>query len=466
MRRASADRARAWLVAAVAVGRVVLGAAPASGIDLREVADGTLLDKDNCQIAKGAMPDEILSFYCRGDYENPIRQLRGLRGRVDNPRLRELSAKNHGKYDVDENGTVIDVETGVRPAAIVGFPFEIDPQDPKAGAKVVWNYFYSVYWEGGFHAESPASWVSRTDGVQRRVGGDVHFKYYDGNPPEFQERIGANPLNLLSRALLRVMEPTDLNGIVSLSWRFRDGDKRDNAWSYVPALRRVRAVNPANRADGFLGSDVSEDDGPYFDGKPEDFTFRLLGETTVLGHFDGPGLDSDGSNIERLEPGAKVSSLVTLTHPAWRVVSPNLRVIWAADEGWKSDAKKLVAWAPIQAALVPRRAWVVEAVPKDKYYRYGRIVMYFDQESFKGYWKNKYDWQGQALHNWMIPAALWHEVDGAPGYVRGGGGGNVAVAVAYKADRATVTGMPVSPVEYYVDFPDDIYQIDRFARGK
>jgi hypothetical protein len=43
--------------------------------------------------------------------------------------------------------------------------------------------------------------------------------------------------------------------------------KRDSSWSYVPALRRVRAVSPANRSDGFLGSDVSQDDGRFFDGK-------------------------------------------------------------------------------------------------------------------------------------------------------------------------------------------------------
>jgi hypothetical protein len=66
----------------------------------------------------------------------------------------------------------------------------------------------------------------------------------------------------------------------------------------------------------------------------------------------------------------------------------------------------------------------------------------------------------------MIPAGLWYKVDASPGYVRGGGGGNIAVALAYKADRASVTGMPVAPVEYYVDIPDQIYDIDHLVRGK
>ena len=66
-----------------------------------------------------------------------------------------------------------------------------------------------------------------------------------------------------------------MNGTAALTWRYRDASKRDSAWTYVPALRRVRAVTPSNRSDGFLGSDMSQDDGPFFDGKPEDFTWKL-----------------------------------------------------------------------------------------------------------------------------------------------------------------------------------------------
>ncbi len=52
--------------------------------------------------------------------------------------------------------------------------------------------------------------------------------------------------------------------------------------AFVPALRRVRQVSPANRSDGFLGSDMSQDDGPFFDGKPEDFEWKLVGDRQGL----------------------------------------------------------------------------------------------------------------------------------------------------------------------------------------
>jgi hypothetical protein len=426
-----------------------------------DVPEGTKLGKANWEIAKGMMPDEVLGFYERGEYENPIMHLDGKSGVVVDPRLDEVSKSNFGRFDVNDKGTVVDVKTAVRPKTITGRPFEIDAADPKAGAKVIWNWFYGLFWDGSFHTESPVSWVGQ-NGIERRMSIEVHFKYYDGQTPEQQALIGDNPMNLLSRTLGVVYHPVDLNGIVSLDWRFRDGDKRDDAWTYVPALRRVRMISPTNRSDGFLGSDISEDDGPYFDGKPEDFAFRLIGSAEILGHYDGPGLVEPGP-IRRLKTGDRVSRLLISNGTGWRETFPDRQLIAAQDPSWKKKSS-LAAWAPLQMALVPRPVWVVEAIPKDRYYLYGKMIMYFDKQSFRGYWKNKYDWKGAALHNWMVPGLLLWKVDGPPGYVRNGNGGNSAVAVNYKLRRATVTGMPVADVDYGVDIPDRIYDIDQVIR--
>src|SRR5262249_430371 len=78
-------------------------------------------------------------------------------------------------------------------------------------------------------------------------------------------------------------------------------DKRDSNWVYVPALRRVRAVSPANRSDGFLGSDMSQDDGPFFDGKPADFTWKLIGQKDMLRIVDP--LSLQGKTVSVWLPG-------------------------------------------------------------------------------------------------------------------------------------------------------------------
>jgi hypothetical protein len=363
---------------------VLAFAGPAAGDPIEEVPSGTKLGNDNWEIAKGHLPDEILEFYKRGEFSNPIVQKPGNDWLVD-PNFVAASKANAGKFDVDENGTVVDKATGKRPPTIIGLPFpDIQAGDPKAGAKAIWNWFYTLYWEGSFHTTSPVNWISR-DGPLRRISTDVHYKYYDGNPPEFQEMMGENPLNILSRAMGVVTEPADVNGIVNLNWRFRDGDKQDQAWTYVPALRRVRPINPANRSDGLLGSDISLDDGPYFDGKPEDFNFKLVGEAKLLAHFDRPALEK-GSPVRLVEPNEEISSMVPSSTTGWRLKVPDYPLIGSQVDGWKrADGEALVAWAPVQYALVPRPVWVVEATPKNPYYLYGKQVLYLDQDTFRGY---------------------------------------------------------------------------------
>ena len=120
--------------------------------------------------------------------------------------------------------------------------------------------------------------VSRK-GLDRGIVADGWFHFLDGQTPKYREK---NPMNLQSQFLGVVLKPADLQGTASLSWRYRDPDKRDSVWAFVPALRRVRAVSPANRSDGYLGSDISGDDGFFFDGKPEDFEWKLVGKRDAL----------------------------------------------------------------------------------------------------------------------------------------------------------------------------------------
>jgi hypothetical protein len=61
------------------------------------------------------------------------------------------------------------------------------------------------------------------------------------------------------------------------------------------------------------------------------------------------------------------------------------------------------AWRPLQSefVLVKRPVWIVEGVPKDKYYLYGKIALRFDKETWRGTYNSKYDWQGQILNSYM-----------------------------------------------------------------
>jgi hypothetical protein len=65
-----------------------------------EVPSGTVLGKDNREIAKGLMPDEILEFHRRGEYSNPILKLDALELSVVDPNMVAAAEKNRGKYDL------------------------------------------------------------------------------------------------------------------------------------------------------------------------------------------------------------------------------------------------------------------------------------------------------------------------------------------------------------------------------
>ena len=230
---------------------------------------GDVLGKDNWKLADGLLPPEILKHYEKGEYINRIIDWPVGHTKRDQEFL-DATERNKGRYNVDDHGTIIDKASGKQPPYIIGFPFpDVDSKDPNAGIKVLWNNYYEGYYLGNIHSNTELNWVNPT-GIDRRSVQDVNFLYYDGQAERYRL---PNPNNYIAQFLATAQTPADLQGTAALTWRYRDADKRDSNWAFVPALRRVRAVSPSNRSDGFLGSDMSQDDGPFFDpdagGRPE-----------------------------------------------------------------------------------------------------------------------------------------------------------------------------------------------------
>ena len=291
---------------------------------------------------------------------------------ADEPVFRTALEANRGRYDVADNGTIIETATGKPPDYIYGWPFPaIDPVDPKAAVKIVWNYYYTLYYGGNAHYRADLVWLNRS-GIDRTIAVDTKIKHYDGQHPRFRDKDNAQ--GLLTQSIARVLAPADVSGIIALSWRYRNATQRDSIWSYVPMLRRVRQVSATNRADGFLGSDMTQDDGAYFDGKVQDFTWKLLGEQELLVPFDRPSFE-ESAKLQRLPGGG------------WRMLIPARPRLGAEVPGWKG-----APWCPTEEVLIRRPAWVVEAVPKDPYYRYGKLIFRFDTQTFMGSYASKYDW--------------------------------------------------------------------------
>ena len=398
----------------------------ASGGDGADLKPGDVLNQSNWQKAEKLLPPEILEHYKKGDYANPIVD---WPPEVFNwpPDFLEATEKNAGQFSIGPHGDIIDTTTGKQPPYIFGLPYpKIDAADPQAAIKILWNFFYRTWYFGNLHAQSQVNWVAPR-GLERRTDQDVNFMYYDGVPKDERPE---NEQNFSTQQLIFVTSPSDLNGTAALTWRYRDPTKRDSAWTYVPALRRVRAISPSNRSDGFLGSDMAQDDGPFFDGKPEDFDWTVQGQVDQLRFVDPLNLQGKSDHF-------------WIPTGGWRVNWPeDLKMIGYMDPNWKG-----VGWAPLSGALAKRRFWVISGVPKDKYYLFGRLEMYIDTVTFQGAWDRKFSWQGELLNTMQVMSFIPLPSKRPDGHVDYNQGSNMAFQCveSIKRGQATVAGIKSDP---------------------
>jgi hypothetical protein len=421
----------AGMAQALVLAALLAAAAGRAGAAEDGLGPGDTLDRTTWQRAKELLPAEVLAHYERGDYVN---RLESFDETMEwEPAWHEATRWNREHLTVNDKGTIIDKATGKQPPYVFGNPFPaVDAQDPEAGIKILWNNYYQYYHNGNSRNVVNLTWVSPR-GIDRSAGQDVYFLYYDGQPEDLRPR--SNPNNLLLQSIATTLNPADLQGTTALIWRFRDSDQRDAVWSYVPALRRVRAVSPTNRSDGFLGSDMSQDDGPFFDGKPEDFVWKLVGERETLALADPYRLKRDC--VSEALPGG-----------GWSTTFKDVPMSGFQKPGWDG-----VAWAPVSHVLLRRPVWVIEGVPKDKYYLYGKMQLYIDRETYQGSWNRKFSWKGELLNTLQVAATGPNRSpDGGKHYFSSGVGGCTTAQIAenVKLNRATVANVDpkTKPINY------------------
>jgi hypothetical protein len=412
---------------------------------------GTVLGPSTASQATGLLPPEFLGRYEKGEWSHAVATPKPGTNLLD-PDWIAAGKENAGKFTVNEQGSIRDVKTDVQPQFIWGPPFpNIDPKDPNAGVKVAWNFFYQSYLIGDDRNLVELTWVSPT-GTDRQLKTEVLQKFYDGQKPFRLPK--ENPLNLLYQQFVQVKYPADLEGTVALAWRYRD-DRRDSNWAYSPAIRRVRNVSPTNRSDGSFGSDMSQDDGSYFDGKPEDFNWKLVGEGEQLFLVD-KGSVVDGKDNLAPVPGG-----------GWRIVYDDKPRFNFLSPEWQKDQKGL-AWAPLpnEFVLIKRPVWFVEVTPKDRYYLYGKIMLAFDKETWYGTYSSKFDWQGNLLNSYLPLHGAWFKKGDD---YRGSSSLGFTMSQNFKLNRATVSFTDASdktvPSDTLITLGQDQFDVNALTKS-
>ena len=352
-----------------------------------DVAPGDVIDKSNWQKAEGLLPAPVLNWVKKGDFVLNVNELNYNPAEFVPPDVLKSLESNVGKYDLDEDDGIIDVKTGKLPDFIQGLPFpKIDPNDPKLGQKLMYNKNYNVYSHGNLRLPARTVWVGQ-GGYEREIEFEYMQAPLDGYSPTKAMR---NPDSIERYNIIVVTKPYDVAGTAVMLWRYR-GPRQDMNFSYLPTIRRVRRMSPANRSDAFVGSDGSVDDVGGYDGKISAFEWEVIKEQEALFPF----LGSDPQRLKQNEMDEWV------TTPAITGI-----VYGYEKEGWQGSP-----WCPTSVVWAKRPAWVIRMTPKDRYYNYGVQDLWVDKETFWPYYKQIDDRAGEYWKFLLIATSALETAD-------------------------------------------------------
>ncbi len=338
---------------------------------------GTTIDKHNYKEYESLLSPAMILSVQNGDWTYPTGNLK-YSYKHSNPFLR-ASEKNAGKFDTNSTGWLIDKSTGKYPAYnVYGFPFpQIDPKDPKAATKIIWNFAFQHYRFMGEARENVLNWLRKHSGSDRVVVTDSLLLFYQGRPPG--QEIKNNPQKLLMSDLSLTKAPMDARGSNTMGWEYLD-DTDTTVFSYLAPIRRIRRNSGATRSDPYMGCDMWADSKNGFAGKIASFDWKLLGERELLVAF--PSLE------KKTVPLAPDGSM-TFSYQG------------EIKFGYQTPGWKGASWAYTNVVWVPRRVWIIEGMPKDPYYTFGKHIFYVDKETYTMFSKEVYNKAGQ-MWVWFV----------------------------------------------------------------
>jgi len=256
---------------------------------------------------------------------------------------------------------------------VAGFPFppeSIRPDDPQAGLKLGWNFNYRWWGEGIFALGYEFDLMNSKGGVDRHFKGEADWFYYShrADLAETNYQVPTERSRIFHyKEWLTILAPFDVKDTTFCFFRYEDPFKEDDAWAFIPALRRVRRMSAAARADTFMGSEWNFDDFLNFSGKVLKWNWKYLGKKKILdpvgrrvyqvGHYGGP-----------------------------------LKVVPVGDE-----------WQLVDT-------FIVELWPKWERHPYGRKILYLDAQNMQSTYASCYDKKGDLWKTFML-GWRWSEED-------------------------------------------------------
>ena len=193
-------------------------------------------------------------------------------------RFMKQSKKNIGTTYIDKFGWLRNYRYGI--------PFlEIEPDDPQAAVKCIWNYL-KRYQDNDRFVPLYGSYIDRNcrhtlNGLlNRRIQMTGRVRPDDVTDEGLYT---PNPSNLDFCYATPYVAPYNLRGTIPLYYRYNDPQKSDAMWIYIPSIRRVRRMSTAQHQDRLPGgADFTWDTTEGFEGNPARFNWVYLGRKELL----------------------------------------------------------------------------------------------------------------------------------------------------------------------------------------
>ena len=347
-----------------ALGAVAALAAPARA----DVTPGTDVSKANMAEAEDLLIPSMKWMVERGlvihvgEYE-----------KVEWPsKFLEATEKYSGQVKLSQDGRSLE-------NFVAGLPFpNIDPNDPLAAVKVMWNQELKPVYTDDVQTEFVFELTDSNGNIERTQIWDRWRRlfwsgrlYHDPKPV-----IPHDPPIRYTEFFGPALAPEDIRNTTALSIRYTDADVPDDTYLYLPQLRRVRRVPVNNRSDSIFGTDMALDSTWGFASQVGNFEMKLLAankEILAPVHVKKYG-DED---LYQAPPG----------------------------EGYKS-------WMP-DGVWEKRKVWVVEGKPRIRPYSFSSGTFYVDGEFWSTNFTEWYDKKGELWKIWWN--MFWFTDEPRPG---------------------------------------------------
>jgi hypothetical protein len=330
---------------------------------LSEVKPGEVIGPHNWEKVKDLLPkpvvDEIKNGYTINIIETtPIKSPKAYV---------EATRKNAGKAKVLPDKSLVNW--------IAGSPFpDLKANDPQAGIKMMWNWRWR--WNGddfGFGTHYDRATGTWTEKMARRLVLDKNNNLLiTGTVQAVLKPIGRITLDpkptipgyehIEDMVIQTNNYPRDQRGSASLFIRYRDPNKNDDMWKFIPSIRRVRRLPTSERYSALPPTIYTLDDIRYFWGKITHFDYEIVGEKKMLG-------------------------IAHSKHYPALLFKPGV-------------------WVPQDENYEIRDCYLLEFKADPKIYPkycYSKRIMYIDKQSWEGMWTDMFDRKGEYWKQQAIP---------------------------------------------------------------